>query len=131
MILILCAILVVGPLRPDPALTPGAVRALSLQTICTTRWGVDRRRVSDATRREVFRRYGVPWAKRALYEVDHLVPRSEGGADLVANLWPQPWDGPLGAHAKDRVEGRLHRDVCAGRLPLETAREQMRAWGTP
>lgn len=127
--LALLAVLIIGPLRPDPVLTPGVVRPLTTEQVCATRWGKDRRHVTQANKREVFRRYGVPWEKRALYEVDHLIPRSEGGADVLENLWTQPWDGPRGAHAKDRVEKRLHRAVCAGTVTLEDAQAQMRAWG--
>jgi hypothetical protein len=34
------------------------------------------------------------------------------------NLWPELWDGPRGAHAKDVIENRVHGDVCDGRLTL-------------
>ena len=77
-------------------------------------------------RREVFRRYGVPWAAHRDYEVDHLVPRELGGADDLSNLWPQNWDD---AHRKDHEENRLHQAVCAGTLSLEEAQARMRRWG--
>jgi hypothetical protein len=128
-ILTLLAVLAVGPLKPDPTLTPGVLRELTLQQVCGTRWGKDRRHVTEAMKRDVFRRYGVPLAKRALYEVDHYEPRELGGADVLENLWPQPWNGTRGAHAKDREENRLHRAVCAGTLSLKDAQDQMRAWG--
>ena len=127
MILILLAILLIGPSVPDPALTPGVVRPLTKTAICTTAWGRDRRHVTEAMKRQVARAYGVPWTKRHLYEFDHLIPRELGGADDVANLWPQILDPD--ARIKDRAENRLHRAVCAGTLDLTTAQQQMRTWG--
>jgi hypothetical protein len=124
---VLLALLAVGPSAPDPGLTPGVVRPLSLSQLCDTRWGRDRRHVTDAMRRTVARRYGVPWAKHRLYEFDHLIPRELGGADDVRNLWPQILDPD--ARLKDREENRLHRAVCAGQLALSSAQDHMRTWG--
>jgi hypothetical protein len=129
MLIVLLAILAIGPLKPDPTLTPGVVRDLTVQQVCSTKWGKDRRHVTLAMRQDVFRRYGVDWAKHRLYEVDHLIPRELGGDDALENLWVQIWTGPLGAHAKDKAENAAHRAVCAGTLSLENAQAQMRAWG--
>jgi len=128
MILALLAILVVGPFAPNPTLTPGVVRPeITIVEVCRTKWGRDVRRVTDAMRREAMRRYGVPWAKRHLYEIDHLIPRDLGGADVVDNLWPQPLDEAR--HIKDPLEVRIRKDVCAGTLSLEAAQRQLRRWG--
>lgn len=108
-------------IRPDAAHTPGLTRALTRQQVCGTKWGKDRRAVTLAMKRHVAAAYGVPWAEHAKYEFDHLIPRELGGADDERNLWPQPWDGPTGARAKDRLENRLHRAVCAGELTLDSA----------
>lgn len=110
-----------------PTLTPGVVRPLSLTTICQTKWSVDRRHVTTAMRREVARRYHMPLAHLKYYELDHLIPRSLGGADDALNLWPEDWPD---ARRKDRLEIALHRAVCAGRLDLLTAQTQMRQWGS-
>jgi len=127
MLLLFLAILTIGPSAPDPTLTPGVVRPLTKTAICTTAWGRDRRHVTEAMKRQVARAYGVSWAKRHLYEFDHLVPRELGGADDVQNLWPQILDPD--ARLKDREENRLHRAVCAGTLSLDAAQQQMRTWG--
>jgi len=44
----------------------------------------------------------------------------ETGGDprSLAQLWLEPWDGPRGAHSKDGIEGKVHRDLCAGRVTL-------------
>jgi len=109
---------------PNLSLTPGVARGLSTSTICSTRWGHDRRHVTEAMKREVARRYGMrrssikaAGAGRCC-EFDHLISRELGGADDVNNLWPQPW---AEARQKDALENRLHRAVCTGRLTLEAA----------
>jgi hypothetical protein len=121
-ILLLLALLA----RPNLNETPGLVRPLSRAAVCSTRWGVDRRHVSDGLKRRVATAYGVRWADRRAYEFDHLVPRELAGADDARNLWPQPL---AEARVKDREENRLHRAVCAGTMTLTRAQEQMRAWG--
>lgn len=95
------------------SLTPGVVRPLSQAEVCSIRWGVDARHVSESMRKQVFARYHIPWEQRAGYIVDHLVPRELAGADDVLNLWPQLVDD---AKNKDVVENVLHRMVC-GEFP--------------
>lgn len=115
---------------PDRALTPGRIRNLSLIEICTTKWGQDSRKVTAAMKQEVFTAYGFVNGNkdpRCPCEIDHLVSRELGGADDLANLWPQPFSGPWNARDKDRLENRLHKEICAGRMKLEDAQEQIRA----
>jgi hypothetical protein len=119
--ILLLALLQSSPVLPDPELTPGRVRQLTREQICTTHWGVDRRFVTEAMKRHVFRAYGIAWARRGEFEVDHLVPRSLGGADDILNLWPQPWAGDQGARKKDRLEVVLGDRYCLGEVPLRTA----------
>lgn len=111
---------------PDPVLTPGKVRRLSLHTICSTRWGTDRRAVTEAMKRHVLAAYGVAWADRGGYEVDHLIPRSLGGADDILDLWAQSWAGEWGARKKDRLEVALGQRVCAGAMTLAAARHAIK-----
>lgn len=113
---------------PNPDLTPGLTRQLPKAVVCSTKWGLDRRFVSTAMKKHVASAYGVPWEKRAFYEFDHLIPRSIGGADDVLNLWPQPISE---ARIKDRREVQLNKDVCAGRITLEAAQQEMKRWGRP
>lgn len=97
------------------------VRPLSHQVICGTKWGRDKRFITDKMKRHVAAAYGVPWAKRGQYEFDHLVPRALGGADKELNLWPQP----LGQarHLKDPLEVRVWKLVCAGDVSLADAQQ--------
>lgn len=115
---------------PDPTLTPGALdprvtQATIQETICGKGYAATvRPSFTESTRLKytVLARYGIPWSAHQEYEMDHLVPLELGGdpADL-RNLWPEPWTGPEGAHAKDVLENTLHRAVCADRVPLATA----------
>jgi hypothetical protein len=117
-----------GMETPDRAQTPGAVRPMTQEAICATAWGRDARKVTLAMRRTVFARQGIAWANRQAYEVDHLIPRSLGGADALENLWAQPgpgWVRGTAAYYKDRLEVRLERLVCAGRVNLDDARVAM------
>ncbi len=65
------------------------------------------------------------------YEEDHLISLELGGAPSdPMNLWPQPYTNDvggqnLGARDKDRVEGWLHREVCAGRKTLAEAQREI------
>lgn len=111
---------------PDRALTPGVARSdLTAAQICRKKWGRDERHVSAAMKRQVFLAYGFRKLNkdpRCPCEVDHLISRELGGADAVKNLWIQSYRGPWNAHDKDRLENKLHAEVCAGRLSLDDAR---------
>jgi hypothetical protein len=106
--------------RPDPALTPGATRSVTLREICTPGSSGKARAVSRATKRTVFARYHVT-PRPGAYEVDHLISLELGGSNDLANLWPQPYHGTLNAHDKDHLENQLHALVCAGTVPLAEA----------
>ncbi len=116
-----------GPL-PDPTCTPGesddGVSQATIQTtICVPGWSAKARppvQVTEPIKRERMRAYGIS-AALSTVELDHAEPISLGGASTVANLWPQPWDGPEGAHVKDRLEEALQHLVCQGKLPLAQA----------
>ena len=120
---------------PDLSLTPGAARAgLTKQKICSIKWGRDERHVTDAMKQEVFSRYAftgyddprcVPAGKRTC-EIDHLISRELGGADDIANLWPQAYGtSPWNAALKDKLENRLNKEICAGHLSLKAARDML------
>ena len=83
------------------------------------------RKVTDAIKRRLAER--LPGTPRD-YELDHLIPLGLGGHPTSAsNLWLQPWTQ---AAVKDRDELRLHREVCAGRMTLAQAQQEMLAtWG--
>jgi hypothetical protein len=120
---------------PDPTKTPGAVRpGLTKSKICSIKWGMDARHVTESMKRHVFEMYGysgnddpncIPAGKRRC-EIDHLISRELGGADEIVNLWPQAYGtSPWNAVLKDKLENRLNREMCMGHISLKQAREML------
>jgi hypothetical protein len=132
-----------GPaLLPDPNVTPGTIAIADKPSVCAIKWGSDERHLTPAMKRVVYASYGTSpgkgvcaWRNRTTKtgkvaregcELDHLVSRELGGADSVANLWPQPYNPKSGAHEKDWLENELHREVCRGLISLEDAQREIR-----
>ena len=118
---------------PDLSKTPGKSRpGLTKKIICATKWGKDERHVTDAMKREVFSQYDfsgysdahcVPNGHHRTCEIDHLISRELGSADIVDNLWPEAYGtSPWNAQLKDKLENRLHKEMCAGAITLNAAR---------
>jgi hypothetical protein len=121
---------------PDAAKTPGLARTgLSQAKICATKWGRDERHVTAAVKTQVFALYGysgyqdarcVSDAHGKTCEIDHLISREVGGADDIKNLWPQAYGStPWNAHLKDKLENHLNKEMCAGRITLQEARDSL------
>lgn len=110
----------------EPILAPGAISHQVTQqnifsTICTSGWAARVRppaSFTDRVKRAQLPLYGYPVGTNPeSFEEDHREPLELGGAPRdPRNLWPQPLDE---AHAKDRLETAVKRDVCAGRMTLE------------
>jgi hypothetical protein len=119
----------VGPasIYPDPTKTPGATNpVLTQELICskTFRTG-PYRKVNDSLKKKVFEEYGIPWADRSKYEVDHFESLELGGANDIKNLWPEPYQPIPGAKQKDVVEDYLHKEMCEGRITQAQALEKI------
>jgi hypothetical protein len=125
---------------PDPVCTPGitnpeVTQENIFQTICVPGWTRTIRPPTSYTIALKLRQmveYGIQDLPPSAVEEDHLIPLAVGGHPTdPRNLWPEPWDGPDGAHAKDRVENALHRLVCSGQMSLEEAQRRIRTdWTT-
>ena len=126
-------------MQPDAKLTPGVADPHVTQqtiraTICKPGYTATVRNVSEATKREVMQRYGLPEADFSRVEIDHYLSLEIGGANDIENLWPQYYDPApgqsdyLGARQKDVIETSLHRAVCSGRMTLREAQEAIRTW---
>jgi hypothetical protein len=107
---------------PDPNLTPGATRPVSITEVCSMSHEEVVREVPNSLRQEVFKEYGIVDPRPEDYEIDYLIAPGLGGAEDIHNLWPEPstsrtWN----AHVKDALEERLHQLVCNGELDLPTA----------
>jgi hypothetical protein len=108
---------------PDPVKTPGATNAAVTQatvksTICARGYASSVRNVTSATKQQVFAAYGIGRSAERGYVIDHLIPLEVGGANVVANLWPEP---KAESKVKDKEENALHHDVCIGDLTLADA----------
>ena len=111
-----------GPL-PDRACTPGARFKYATKTkICRPGYTKSVRNVSQSTKDAVYRAYGITaHFDGQTGEVDHLVSLELGGSNSIANLFPEAATPPPGAHQKDRLENRLHDELCSGRISLARA----------
>jgi hypothetical protein len=114
---------------PNPKLTPGAVRTTNTKQVCSTTTK-QFRNTTEAMKKQACAEYKIAACPKAkVMEIDHLISLELGGADEVANLWPQlatyP-DGSPGFHVKDKLENDLHRLVCTGRMKLTDAQECIR-----
>jgi hypothetical protein len=109
---------------PDPRLTPGATRPVSLGDVCSMPHEEVVRDVSGSLRQQVFREYGIVNPRPEDYEVDYLIAPGLGGTEDIRNLWPEPsTSSTWNAHKKDALEERLHELVCNGELDLNTAQK--------
>jgi 5-methylcytosine-specific restriction endonuclease McrA len=111
-----------GPL-PDAGCTPGArFSKVSRARVCRAGYSENVRNVSDSTKDAVYAAYGM--AKHfdgSNGEVDHLVSLELGGSNSRANLFPEAARPRPGSHEKDRLENRLHEEMCAGTITMSRA----------
>ena len=104
-------------LIPDAKLTPGRV-AVSEK---------DRQGVTLAMEKTVFRRYHLPWERRAEFRIDHLIPVELGGADTIDNLWPQKIRArPYGPDRKKLLTEIFLEKIRSGKMTLAQAQEEIR-----
>jgi hypothetical protein len=98
--------------------------------VCVAGYSTSVRSVSDAEKKAVFVEYGITSHAPYSYEVDHLISLELGGSNDIRNLWPEPYAGTGGAHAKDAIENELHAQVCSLRISLATAQGEIVRWWT-
>jgi hypothetical protein len=115
-------------IEPNRTMTPGAVRAVSLDEICSVHDDDLDPQVSPSIEVAVLREYGVspdvPTAEN--YQIDYLVNPQLGGTNNIKNLWPQSYgNGRWNAHAKDVLEQHLHQMVCNGTISLAVAQREI------
>jgi hypothetical protein len=111
-----------GPL-PDAGCTPGTrYRLVDKQRVCTPGYAGSVRNVPRSRKDAVYRAYGIRNHFNGHNgEVDHLVSLELGGTNVTANLFPEVASPRPGSHEKDRLENRLHDEVCAGQITLRRA----------
>lgn len=110
--------------HPITSVTPGNVITRDAGDVCMRGWaGAHRDALTVKEKRYVLTLYGLPEGT-PVSEWDHLVSLELGGGNGMENIWP------MTDHAqdqrKDRLENRLHADVCAARISLPTAQREIR-----
>ena len=120
------ALIAAGP--PPGATNPDVTQDNIDSTICVSGWTKTVRPSVGYTNRVKREMLGLaPGVDMRAYELDHFIPLELGGHPTdKRNLWPQPWGGKCGAHAKDAVENDLHRKVCSHRMTLADAQVAVR-----
>lgn len=104
-------------LLPNPNLTPGRIAQSDK----------DRGGVTVEMEQKVFARYRLPWASRAAFKIDHLIPLELGGADTIDNLWPQRLRArPYGPDRKELLTEVFLQRIAKRQMTLEEAQEQIR-----
>src|SRR4051812_27830991 len=111
-----------GPL-PDAGCTPGArYSRVGKAQVCRPGYASSVRHVTESTKDAVYAAYGMSrHFNGADGEVDHLVSLELGGSNIRANLFPEAAMPRPGSHEKDRLENRLHAEVCSGAITLRRA----------
>ncbi|WP_051669514.1 anti-sigma factor family protein [Bryobacter aggregatus] len=111
---------------PSPSITPGAVTAATRAELCAALDEAEVPAIAASAAHAVFEDYGIRNPKPRTYEIDYLIPPDLGGATDRRNLWPQPYaEGTWNSRVKDALEDRLHALVCAGKLDLTTAQQEL------
>ncbi len=112
------------PVRPDPALTPGATLPVTAADICVPGYSHAVRNVPSDVKKQAYAEYGIAHHAAGEFEVDHLISLELGGSNSLKNLWPQSYHTqPWNAHVKDALENALHEDVCTNQMPLAQAQQ--------
>jgi hypothetical protein len=114
------------PLR---SLTPGVAGRTPINALCAVQnRAAARPRIPAVVRSAVLRDYGMEAVPEREYELDYLITPELGGIADRGNLWPERYGSPVwNAHVKDQLERLLAEQVCAGRLDLATAQQDIAA----
>jgi hypothetical protein len=119
---------------PDPNCTPGAINQNVTQgnietTICKSGYTSTIRPSESYTenlKQQSVQLYGYSDKNLSDYEEDHLIPLEVGGNPTsVQNLWAEPHYGVYNSTAKDGFENYLNALVCAGKMPLAHAQQEI------
>lgn len=131
-IIILASLAVLAaPCLADPALNSDVNQHNIGATICVSGYTKQIRPPASYTnpiKKRLMREQGIPLADIHDYELDHIIPLALGGCPRCTdNLMLQPWNGPSGAHKKDRLEVKLQCLVCTGQVTLADAQQDIYA----
>lgn len=93
---------------PDWSKTPGVMCSRRDKDYTEDRYpeGIPycRRNLTTEEKKEVSRRYNLPWEEHSAYQFDHLLSLCLGGSNDLRNIWPMPYED---ARAKAKLESAL------------------------
>jgi len=116
---------------PDRRCSPGAYYSgLNKSVICSASFRTGPiRNVPDSEKHQVEIEYGLAAkAYGSTLEIDHIVSLELGGSNDPANLFPEEarFTGHQpGFHVKDKLENAVHNALCAGKISLRSAQQQI------
>ena len=86
------------------------------------------RNVPDSEKHQIEIEYGLtPRGYGSTLEIDHIVSLEHGGANDIANLYPEKGNAHHGYHVKDKLENKLHDLVCDGVMTLRSVQRGIAA----
>jgi hypothetical protein len=100
---------------PDPSCASGEAQTNDLDVICHQKTSERRCTFDKSVKTALLKAYGLKSAQ----EFDHLWSLELGGSNSPKNVWPQQTK----VAQKDKLENRLHKAVCSGKLSLAAARQ--------
>jgi hypothetical protein len=105
--------------KPNPTLTPGAVSATNVVSVCSQPPSPTPT-LSTAEQDAILTAYGININNGvlAVYQFDWLIPLDLGGANTEANIWPIDANKTIGYLQKDQLDGKLRSLVCNSRIQL-------------
>jgi hypothetical protein len=59
------------------------------------------------------------------YELDHKVSLENGGTNSNANLWPESYRILWGARVKDRLENKIHEQICNQIITIQQGQQML------
>ena len=115
------------PYLPDAKLTPGVVASIDTALVCEKDYPARVRHVTTTTKNKVYKNYKVDKDKCTKgCKIDHLIPLAIGGSNDIGNLWPHEYGAEWNVFAKTRLEVRLRKEVCTGKMPIAAAQSCIR-----
>lgn len=124
--IVLSAIAIAYPIKPDKGMTPGQLCTEEDQDFSEYRYEESiaycSRNVSSATKKKVYEAYGIPVSERKEYTIDHLIPLSIGGNNRPRNLWPEHREvKAMRPHIEQKLfemvrDGEMRRDEAVRRI---------------
>lgn len=124
-----------APDLPNLKETPGVVNPDITQdninqTICNPHWSTKSIRpptsYTNKIKRYLLAKSGYEDQKLEDYELDHDISiELAGHPSDIRNFWLEHYSEPWGARTKDKLENRLHKLVCQGKITLKQAQKEI------